>query len=430
VVPPSPDPLAGIERRAARMQRNRLAASVAGSVLAVAAIATAVPLLSGTTSPAPDAPPVASAQPSPRPTTVVTTPSYALDPQRPWAYRGTPLAELGNGTVDTITREYATRRGVTESAVALTPLWGRVYEPSQQAELVFVATVDGEDRWGYASGGDAGPEFVVDEALPSPALALAAALPGDEGARLVVVASPEAGELQYGPDDASEYATMEPLADGVGITALDGDPATATYRVLDPAGTELLRRPVPPVSGPEQPPGTELPTPSNVVDWPPRGAVPDELRAQADADFARAAGVPVEQVRTRLLYGGERDGTTFALLQGWYGSDARAFAWASRPDGSTASALLGFTAPGPALFAAVLDGVLLVVPEPRAGQVLYAPDATGEPQPVPDQGTEVAVLVDRPDDRVGDRLLVLDGDGDPEQPIFRGTVEEALASSR
>lgn len=31
-VPPSPDPLAGIERRAGRMRRNRVAVSVAGSV--------------------------------------------------------------------------------------------------------------------------------------------------------------------------------------------------------------------------------------------------------------------------------------------------------------------------------------------------------------------------------------------------------------
>ena len=101
------------------------------------------------------------------------------------------------------------------------------------------------------------------------------------------------------------------------------------------------------------------------------------------------------------------------------------------PEGDQELALLqGFTAPGPALFTAVVEGVLLVVPEPAAGQVLYAPDASSEPQPVPDQGTEVAVLIDRADGASGDRLLVLDGDGDPESPIFRGTVDDALAATR
>ena len=71
-VAPSPDPLAGIERRAGRMRRNRVAASVAGTVLAVAAVATAVPLLSG--APAPDAPPVATA-PSAAPTPSAATTS-------------------------------------------------------------------------------------------------------------------------------------------------------------------------------------------------------------------------------------------------------------------------------------------------------------------------------------------------------------------
>ena len=444
-VPPSPDPLAGIERRAGRMRRNRLAASVAGSVLAVAAVATAVPLLTGPT--VPDAPPVALTPPtapaSPSPT-AATTAAYALDPAAPWAYRGTPVEQLGDGTVETVTREYAVRLGVPEDAVRLTPLWGQVDEPSARTELVFVATVGGAEgaaRWGLARSSEAGPEFLVDEPLPSPAIALAAALPRDEVARLVVVAAPTVGALQLGSDDAGEPVPMTALAPGVGTIPLEGplegDPATATYRVLDPSGAELLRASVPQVAAPdggvtpEQPvPGDAPPPATDVVDWPLRGSVPDELAEQATTAFAEAVGVSRDRVGTRLLYGGERDGTAYVLLQGWYGSDARAFAYARElGTGSPASVLMPPTAPGPAALGALLDGVLVVVPEPRAGQVLYAPDGSSEPAPVPDQGTEAAVLVARAADATGDRLLVLDGDGDPEQPIYRGTVEELLAAS-
>lgn len=445
VVPPSPDPLAGIERRATRMQRNRLAASVAGSVLAVAAVATAVPLLSATPS-GPDTTRLASAQPSAPATGPSTGPSagateepgapYALDLDERWPYRGVPLEQLGQGTVETIARELAVRHRVDESAVDLVPLWGQVHEPSQASELVYAATVEGEQRWGYATSSEAGPEFRVDEPLPSPALALAAALPGDEVARLVVVASPEATAIEYGPDDAGEFAEMTGLADGVAVTPLEGDPATDSVRVLGAQGEEVFRGEAPDVAAPAgepgAPPASEPPTPTNVVDWPARGSVPDELRERAVASFAQQAGVPVSQVRTRLLFGGRRGDRTYVLLQGWYGGDARSFAWSYDPQGDRyeEALLQGVTPPGPSLFTALLSGVLLVVPEPTAGQVLYAPDASSEPQPVPDQGTEVAVLIDRAEGAAGDRLLILDGDGDPESPIYRGTVDDALASMR
>ena len=435
-VAPSADPLAGIERRAGRMRRTRMAASLAGSVLAVAAVATVMPVLTG----APDAPPVAVTRPTATPAPTATTSSYALDPRAPWAYRGTPLEQLGTGTVETVTREYAAKLGVPEDVVTLTPLWGQVDEPSARTELVFLATVGGVGgaaRWGLARSSEAGPEFVEDQPLPEPAVALAAALPGDEVARLVVVAAPTVGELQYGPDDASEFVAMTALAPGVGVTPLEGDPLTATYRVVDPAGAELLRTRVPQVAAPDGgadpdgPVAGDAPSPpTNVVDWPLRGSVPDELAEQATTAFAQEVGVLRDRVGTRLLYGGERDGTAYVLLQGWYGSDARAYAYARALDtGSSASALMSATAPGPAAFVSLLDGVLLVVPEPSAGQVLYAPDADSEPVAVPDQGTEAAVLVDRAAEVVGDRLLVLDGDGDPERPVLRGSVVDLLMAS-
>lgn len=423
-VAPSPDPLAGVERRAGRLRRNRLAASVAASVLAVAGVATAVPLLTG--SAPPDAPPVA-VQPAPTRTPDDTSAAYALDPAAPWDYRGTPLPELGQGFLETATVEVAARHGVAEDAVTLTPLWGQVDEPSARSELVVLATVDGEARWSLVRSSEAGPEVVVDEPLPDPALALAAALPGDEVARLVVVAAPSVGSLQYGPDAAGEHVPMAELAPGVGITALDGDPVTATYSVLDPSGAELLRSEVPPVAAP---PGREPavpPTPANAVDWPLRGAVPPDAVRDAEAAVAEREGVPVDQVVSRPLFGAERDGRSYGLLQVWYGGDARVFAWVRDADGGTTSVLLPPTLPGPAVLAAQFDDVLVVVPEPRTGQVLYAPDGAGEPVPVPDQGTEAAVLVERAPGATDDRLLVLDGDGDPERPLYQGPVGQLLA---
>ena len=407
-------------------------------MLAVAAVATAVPLLSGSS--VPDAPPVALRPPTAEPTTGPTsagTQTYALDPAAPWAYRGTPVEQLGEGFLATTVREYATKRGVAEDAVRLTPLWGQVDEPSAQGELVFVATVGGEDRWGFVRSSESGAEFPVDEPLPDPAVALAAALPGDEVARLVVVAAPTVGALQYGPDDASEYADMAAPAPGVGVTALEGDPGTATYRVLDPSGAALVRAPVPQVAAPdggappdEPAPGQTLPTPTNVVDWPLRGTVPEPFLEDAEAAAAEQAGVPPEQVASRALFGAERAGRFYGLLQVWFGGDAQLFAWVrDLDDGATTSGLFPPTAPGPAALAFAFDDVVMVVPEPRAGQVLYAPDGTSEPVAVPDQGTEAAVLVERAPGASGDRLLVLDGNGDPERPVFRGTVDELLAAS-
>jgi hypothetical protein len=174
-----------------------------------------------------------------------------------------------------------------------------------------------------------------------------------------------------------------------------------------------------------------LTPPTNVVDWPLRGDVPAEQERAALARAADTAGVPVEQVRARMLFGAERDGRFYGVAQVWFGGDARVFAWRSAVDQPEvmAAGLRPPTAPGPAVLAEVWDDVLVVVPEPRTGQVLYAPDAGSEPVAVPDQGTEAAVLVERAPDAAGDRLLVLDGDGDPERPIYRGTVDELLAAS-
>jgi hypothetical protein len=316
VVSPTPDPLAGIEQRAKRIQRNRIGAAVAGSVLAVALVAAVVPAVQSVTATGDDVPRVASAQPTTAP--APATSPYALDPENPWDYRGEDLELLGPGTLDTIESEFGVRHGAR--SVELTPLFGQLYEPSQRFTLFFLADVEMADGvhqyfWGVSeTPTDAGPEFVVDEPLAEPAMALAAGLEGDEVGRLVVVADPAVDEIAYFEDKTESFRTMTALADGVGIIALTGDPDSDRYRV-SVEGEEIHRAPAPDVAAPEQPDpvdegaGAPVDTGPYGFDvaqpWRFRGASdPAELVGTADRLLAERHG---EGWRGQALYAADSD---------------------------------------------------------------------------------------------------------------------------
>lgn len=178
-----PDPIAGIEQRARRMQRNRIAVAVVGTALAVSAVVVAVPTL--TSGGSTDSLPTVATTPTPEASTVASP--YALDPQMPWNYRG-DSSMYDDGSFATFQRAWANRHPGSE----LLPLFGRVAEPSAQFELVFVGRDDsrGEMRWGVVQSSGAGPEFLLDIPLRGGTTALPAALPGDEVARLLVTAPP------------------------------------------------------------------------------------------------------------------------------------------------------------------------------------------------------------------------------------------------
>lgn len=268
----------------------------------------AVPAIQSATSSAPQVAPA----PSPEP----TSSRYALNPIDPWPYRGDDLALLGAGTLDTIEREYAPRRGA--SRVELTPLVGRIDEPSQKFELVFLAQVEvsgaAQYFWGISqTPNDAGPEFLWDEPLQEPAVSLAAALPGDEVARLLVVASPEGGGAAYGHDAASEFTSMTQVAEGVFVTPLGGNPATDAYRVLDPDGNQITTAPAPdPQDAPRPGPDGDVSAYGLRLDdpWPFRGvgnvgdlAAEDERLFQQTRTTRRS-----QEWSSRPLYGGSSDG--------------------------------------------------------------------------------------------------------------------------
>ena len=441
VLLPAADPLSGIERRAGRIRRTRAATAVAGSALAVAALALVGPVLTPTSSSAPVVPatppstgPTVAPDPSRAPSTVPgpSALSYALSLDAPWAYRGEAVPP------SLVSDVRAALDG--DQPAFVVPLFGQTYEPSGRFELVYAAVVGQERRWGVARASDAGPELVVDRALAPGTLSLAAALAGDEVRRLLVVASPEVSRIEYAPDADSLYSEISGNTVGVGVTALDGDLATDRYRLVAFDGTELQRAPAPGDAAAPEPPATQDP-PANLLDWPSRGTRshgPSDV-AVLDA-YAAGAGAEGSDMSYRPLFTGSTDGgLRFTFGQAWVagrpadtvglvvgGVQDQFFLGSTTPDDPAVLAYLVCCQPG-----STVD-LLVVVPQPGTGQVLYDDDATGELRPV---GTgqdflDGVVLVDRDPKALTDRLELLDGDGDLDRPSFEGPVASLLCARK
>jgi hypothetical protein len=231
VLSPAPDPLAGIEQRAKRIRRTRVAAAVAGSALVVAAIGVAVPSLipargggagvATTTEPTPSASATAAAPPG------------ALDPQHPWEYRGNKKVIAAN-ELASLQSEWQTKH----PGATVKPLYGSIYESSRRPEIAFVSTGGGQDRWGVATSSEAGWTWLHDEVLAPATTALLAALPGDEVGRLLVIAAPTTGQIEYAKDGSSfrPLTGVAPDIPGVAYAPLEGDTSHDLVRVLDGNG--------------------------------------------------------------------------------------------------------------------------------------------------------------------------------------------------
>jgi hypothetical protein len=433
---PSPDPLSGIERRAKRIQRNRIGGAVAGSVLAVGLVAAVVPAIQTSATSQRDVPRVAQSTP-PEPSPVLQTSAYALDPQAPWPYRGDPQLAV-QGDLDAYTVQWAAEHRVLTDDVDMTLLFGQVYEPSTTPEVVYVVTQrsTGQHWWGVGQATESGPQLLVDQRLPSPALSLAAALPGDEGDRLLVVASPELGAIEYG-EQASEYRPLARLADGVATGPLDAPADRDVYRVLDRDGREVDAGDAPDLQeAPDEGPGTEQPSgdPATALD----PASPWELRGDAAlledrhvegiaSDFASRRGIDAGTVEVVPLYVQDApedaevevaylvragDGPWIwgvsALLEGrwWWYAEKR-------------------LEPGTEALVATIprDGdqsAVLVVSAPSNGGAVFARPG-GSFQPMEDLAPGVfgALIAGDVEDT---RYKVLDGDGDFENPVAEGEV--------
>ena len=412
-VDPSPDPLAGIERRAGRMRRNRVVASVAGAALAVTAVAFGVPALvtdrdrAGGTQFATPSP---SASPSPSSTRAPD----ALDPAQPWPYRG-DSALLAGATLEPLRRDWSGRHPDS----VLTPLYGHTYEPSGRPEIVFLSRAADGDRWGVGTTSAGGPAFLVDEPLPADTSVLMATLPGDEAPRLLVLAGPHTGEMSYALDGKS-FHTRVGTDPGVAFIALMGDTSQDAVRVLPFNGDAA--HPVFLGPAPDAPAGTTPPTgaPANALQWLPRGETPSaDLMRKAELAFAQAGGDPAAQVTAKVLYAGSTsDGSHYVFFQAWTpGQKARTAGYEIDPQGAGTpfyGPLIGAEPPLLAFDAAGVQGkeLLILLPRPGVGRVRYAPSSSAPFQDVASGRSSIndVALIDRDPKASSDRVEVHDGD--------------------
>lgn len=408
VLTPAPDPLAGIEARARGLRRRRVTATVAGAALAVAAIAVAVPSLVDRD----------RADRAPGYATRTAGPDGSLDPASPWPFRGKALT---GGTLAHVRDEWQ----VMHPGSTLTPLFAQVWEPSGQEEAAFVASGPDGSRYGFVSGSESGADFRYDEPLPAGTTELAFALPGDEVGRLLVVTAP-GSTVDYAPD-GSTYQPLTALADGVATGPREGVPGTDRLRVTAPDGSSHVR-PVPAAES----------VPANVVSWPTRGSDESALLAAAKAAVAPSLQATADTLDLKVLFGGSTDsGVHFVMGQVWRRGDAAAHSFSYAEGGSNGpEPFVGpVTGQDPALLAWLVGSLpgtttdlLVVVPRIGAGQVSYDSDGAGAFRPVANGRSDLngIGLVDRSRTATTDRLEVLDGDGNLDQPLYRGPVQPLL----
>jgi hypothetical protein len=161
--------------------------------------------------------------------------------------------------------------------------------------------------------------------------------------------------------------------------------------------------------------------------------VDDLVRAFADG-MNRSADVG--QVRYRDLFVGDTGkGEAFTVGQAWFDGDNVAYdvSYTTRPNDGPVFFLGRATPTDPAVLAFVvpnlagMSDLLVVVPQPRTGQVLYSPSATAAYHPITGQDRyDGVVLIDRSTSATDDRLELLDGNGDMDHPTYEGPVAPLL----
>jgi hypothetical protein len=437
VLSPAPDPLAGIERRANRMRRNRVAASVAGTALAVAAIAVAVPSLvpgrHGAASQLGGSTPTPSSVASPSPAR--TYGPDELDPAQPWAYRGDPTL-LSSGNVQSLMRAWLSEH----PGSVINPLYGQVYEPSQQTEIVFVSHLAGDERWGVARTSESGFDFPVDEPLPTPSTVLMTPLPGDGVPRLLVLAGPATGDMSYAVDGVS-WHTVVGSVQGVAVVPLQGDTSRDAVRVLDGNGDmdhPVFEGPAPDAAATSTATPAADQKPVNYIQWQTRGTVDPSVERQAVSAFGQAIGDPTAVGGHHVLFGGkDKAGRVFVFMQAWAtGQDAHTFGFVSDGKGGGEPFYGPVTAQDPPLLAYLMSAApgqstdtLLLLPRPGAGPFSYASSATAPYRTVGNARSDLqnTALIDRDPRATSDRVQVLAGDG--MQVLYDGPVQPLLCGA-
>jgi hypothetical protein len=211
--------------------------------------------------------------------------------------------------------------------------------------------------------------------------------------------------------------------------------------VLNPDdGSELQlgTTPTPAVSASPTPTAVAVQRPDNVLSWPTRGDA-DQGPSVHDLGVAftramdRSDGAEVEY---RALFTARTDGVRYTMGQAWFAGEAVAYSvsYSIGPDNVPQFFVGPATPANPWGLAFLVTGfgntdhdLLVVVPRPGTGQVLYDDNASGafRPAPMPSALDGVA-LVERDLQASNDRLETLDGNGDLDHPIFEGPVTPLL----
>lgn len=449
-LPPSADPLTGIEQRAARIHRTRVARTVAGTALAVALVAVGVPAALGGAAqthrgglatvpsvpvPATPAPRSEAPAPTPAPKVAASTPA------------GRPSAAATASTSRPAGALSWPSKRLTVAHAAFVDLWAAAHPGSGpvQGEVLLGAVLPTSDpvyvlqlwRTGVAprivvvTVSRAQPLLVRDDPVPASVSSLEAVVAAGTTPYVVVVGAPAVTRIDYAADGV-HYATQ-----ATGRTALFArtGPTAAVpdlVRTLD-AKSHATVQAVDPGGGP----ASSSAEPSNLLStWPSRGT-PSAGPSQDEAAtaFATALGRPGASARLRVLFAGGSDGGLRYLLgQAWIAGEGTAYTFGYTTGGESGpEVFLGpITPAAPEVLAYLLccspgatTDTLVVVPQPGTGQVLYDDGSGPHPVGVGQDNLDGVVLVDRDPRASTDRLQLLDGDG---RQSFNGPVAPLLCA--
>ena len=430
---PSPDPLAGIERRARGIRRRRIAASVAGAALAVSAVAVGATALqpAGRPGPAPFASP--SVAPS----------GAAVTSQRPRNAEGWPTL-AGTSAFDVLVKTtWAAAHRAKPADVSLEVLYRGVTGDAGQVGAYQLWTSVTPARIVIAAATNGRTLLLTDE-VAKHLIAYRAIVPGLAVPWVVVVGSPDLVKIEYaenGVDFVQQPGTRTALFARTGPNSTKQD----EVRLLDRKGFSYTTPANPP--GPtDGAPGTSDGEPTNLLgSWPERGdasAGPDvgELKTRFAQARNRAGEASKAQYRS-LWSSMTTSGVRYTVGQAWFTGDPTAIGVSFATGGTNGPAFfLGRATPAdPALLAFVIDSLpgattdlLVVVPRPGTGQVSYAATATGRFTPEASGRSDLngVGLIDRSRTASGDRLEILDGDGNLDKPLYRGPVTPLLCGQK
>jgi hypothetical protein len=224
----------------------------------------------------------------------------------------------------------------------------------------------------------------------------------------------------------------------LGVAAAAAAVALAVPALL-PSDTARLEpaapTPTPTVTVTPTPAAPQL-RPANVLAWPLRGKdaySPDTLDLRRR--FVQAFGrTDPDDAEYEPLFVYRVDGVSFTMGQAWLKDSSKAYAvsYAVASDNVPQFFVGPATPANPWGLAFLVSGMpdhdlLVVVPRPGTGQVMYDDNASGafRPADMP-TGLDGVALVERDLQASDDRLQTLDGNGDLDHPLFESAVTPLL----